>query len=198
MILHDKLKAGGYRLILASQSPRRRDLMRDAGLEFSTTSYDVDEVYPSETPADKVAGFLSNLKSDAYPEQLSDRDILITADTVVILGDEILGKPKGEDGAREMLHRLSGCSHRVITGVTLRSADRQKSFSTETTVHFATLSEEQIEYYITRYKPFDKAGSYGIQEWIGYIAIESIEGAFYNVMGLPIQRLYSELDLFTD
>lgn len=196
MILQERLKDSGYHLILASQSPRRRELMSDAGLEFRTTSYDVDEIYPDDLPADDVAGYLSRLKSDAYPDALDPREILITADTVVILGDRILGKPKGMDGAREMLRELSGSQHRVITGVTLRSADNKVSFSAETKVLFASLTEEEIEYYVERYRPLDKAGSYGIQEWIGYVGIESIEGAFYNVMGLPIQRLYKELALF--
>ncbi len=196
MILHDKLKQGGYRLILASQSPRRRDLMRDAGLEFDAVSYDVDEIYPEGTAAEDVAGFLSQLKNDAYPTPLADREILITADTVVILGDKILGKPKEKSDARAMLRSLSGSVHRVVTGVTLRSSSDKKSFSTETKVQFGELSDEQIEYYISRFRPMDKAGSYGIQEWIGYVAIEGIEGSFYNVMGLPIQRLYNELERF--
>ncbi len=170
--------------------------MHNAGLEFETTSYDVDEVYPPSTPAADVAGYLSELKSAAYPTPLTDRDILITADTVVILGDSILGKPTDEVDARTMLGRLSGGTHRVITGVTLRTAGRRLSFSTESEVCFAPLSDEQIDYYVSRYRPMDKAGSYGIQEWIGYVGIERIVGSVYNVRGLPIQRLDSELSLF--
>lgn len=183
-------------MILASQSPRRRDLMRDCGLEFRAVSYDIEEVYPATTPAGDVAEYLSKLKSDGYPEALGSREILITADTVVLLGDSILGKPRDVEGAFAMLSALSGAEHRVVTGVTLRSAGRSYSFSTVTRVQFAELSAEQIEYYVSQYQPLDKAGSYGIQEWIGYIGIESIEGSFYNVMGLPIQRLYRELSCF--
>lgn len=196
MLLHKLLEQRGVNLILASQSPRRRDLMRDCGLTFRAVSYDIEELYPDDLAATDVAEYLSALKSDGYPEQLHDSDILITADTVVLLGDEILGKPVGEEGARSMLRSLSGSEHCVVSGVTLRSSVKRVSFSTRTKVRFAELSEEQIEYYIEEYRPFDKAGSYGIQEWIGYVGIESIEGSFYNVMGLPIQRLYSELNKF--
>ncbi len=196
MLLHKALEEGGYSLILASQSPRRRDLIRDCGLDFRTARYEVDEIYPSTLAAEDVAEYLSVLKCDGYPEELGAREILITADTVVLLGDSVLGKPQGADGAREMLRTLSGREHRVVTGVTLRGLGRKRSFSVVTKVQFAALSEEQIEYYVESYKPMDKAGSYGIQEWIGYVGIESIEGSFYNVMGLPIQRLYSELSEF--
>ncbi len=196
MLLHEKVEAEGWRLILASQSPRRRDLMRDCGLAFDAVKYDVEEVYPAETPAEEVAEYLSKLKSDGYPLALEEREILITADTVVILGDRILGKPRDEAEARAMLSALSGAEHRVVTGVTLRSVVGSYSFSTVTRVRFGELSSDQIDYYVDRYRPLDKAGSYGIQEWIGYVGIESIDGSFYNVMGLPIQRLYSELSRF--
>ncbi len=198
MLLHNRLNDEGWSVILASQSPRRRDLMRDCGLTFRAVSYDVEECYPATLKAEEVAEYLSQLKSDGYPEALGDRDVLITADTVVILDGEILGKPRDESGAREMLRALSGAEHRVMTGVTLRSARGRESFSTTTKVRFVELSYEQIDYYVDEYRPLDKAGSYGIQEWIGYVAIESIEGSFYNVMGLPIQRLYSELSRFLD
>ncbi len=196
MLLHEKLEREGWRLILASQSPRRRDLMRDCGLVFEAVKYDVEELYPEQTPAEEVAEYLSKLKSDGYPLALEAREILITADTVVILEGQILGKPHDEAEARSMLKSLSGAEHRVVTGVTLRSVGRSYSFSTETRVRFGELTRDQIEYYVERYRPMDKAGSYGIQEWIGYVAIESIDGSFYNVMGLPIQRLYSELSRF--
>ncbi len=196
MLLHRELEERGYRLILASQSPRRRELMSGAGLNFSVVSYDVDEVYPAALHVDEVACYLSQLKSAAYTDELSDRDILITADTVVLLGDKVLGKPHGSSGARAMLNELSGSVHRVVTGVTIRSRGRSLSFSSETMVRFVTLSSDQIDYYVAEYSPLDKAGSYGIQEWIGYVGIESIEGSFYNVMGLPIQRLCSELSTF--
>ncbi len=183
-------------LILASQSPRRRQLMNDCGLSFRAVSYDVDESYPQELAAGAVAPYLSKLKSEAYPDPLKAKDVLITAYTVVVLGDTVLGKPHGIEGARTMLRSLSGALHEVVTGVTLRSVDKIHTFSATTKVQFAELSDEQIEYYIERFNPMDKAGSYGIQEWIGYVGVESIEGSFYNVMGLPIQRLYSELAKF--
>lgn len=198
MLLHEKLEREGWRLILASQSPRRRDLMRDCGLVFDAVKYDVEELYPEQTPAEDVAEYLSKLKSDGYPTTLLPSEILITADTVVLLEGAILGKPHSSEGAQKMLRSLSGREHRVVTGVTIRSESRCESFSTTTKVRFAELSQEQIEYYIDRYAPFDKAGSYGIQEWIGYVGIESIEGSFYNVMGLPIQRLCRELAKFIE
>ncbi|MFI3289909.1 MAG: Maf family nucleotide pyrophosphatase [Rikenellaceae bacterium] len=196
MLLHELIEEGGYKLILASQSPRRRQLMSDCGLEFRAISIDVEELFPEDLPSEEVAEYLSALKSSGYSLPLNSNEILITADTVVLIGDKILGKPDGEDGSRKMLRELSGSEHLVITGVSLRSSSLTKSFSTTTRVKFAELTDEQIDYYIDRYKPYDKAGSYGIQEWIGYIGIEGIDGSFYNVMGLPIQRLYKELTLF--
>lgn len=183
-------------MILASQSPRRRELMAGCGFEFRTAKYDVEEVYPATTPVEDVAEYLAKLKSDGYPERLAEGEVLITADTVVVLGAAVLGKPRDAEGARRMLRALSGATHKVITGVTLRSGERSRSFSAETEVRFAELSDEQIAHYVECYSPMDKAGSYGIQEWIGYVGVESIEGSFYNVMGLPIQRLHSELELF--
>ena len=195
MLLHDKLK--NYRLILASQSPRRRQLLSDAGLEFTLADrFECDETYPQDMPAEDVAEYLSRLKSDAYPEPLADGDILLTADTVVIADNRVLGKPSDRAEAIEMISLLSGCDHEVITGCTLRTATRQRSFSVRSKVHFRALDREEIEYYVDCYRPFDKAGAYGIQEWIGYVGIEGIEGSFYNVMGLPVQRLYSILKEF--
>ncbi len=170
--------------------------MSDCGFEFRTVKYDVEEVYPSSISAMDVAEYLSELKSSGYPDELGEREVLITADTVVLLGDDILGKPADRASAIEMLQRLSGAEHKVVTGVTLRSLERRVSFSSETLVRFSELSDEQIEYYVEEYRPMDKAGSYGIQEWIGYVGVESIEGSFYNVMGLPIQRLCRELERF--
>jgi len=158
--------------------------------------YGVDETWPQELAAERVPEFLSALKSDAYPEPLSPRDILLTADTVVICGGAILGKPHDESDARRMLAVLSGGSHTVVTGVTLRSTGRRCGFSVGSTVRFRALDAEEIDYYVEKYRPLDKAGSYGIQEWIGYAGIEGIEGSFYNVMGLPVQRLYAELKEF--
>ncbi len=193
MLLHDELKERGLRLILASQSPRRRALMSECGFEPLIVSIDVDESYPADLPAEDVATYLSELKSSGYTEELASGDILITADTVVIFDGEVLGKPSDRAAAFQMLSRLSGSEHRVITGVTLRTQSHSRTFAATSSVFFADLTAEQIEYYIDTYAPFDKAGSYGIQEWIGYVAIERIDGSFYNVMGLPIQRLYSEL-----
>lgn len=195
MLLHDKLKP--YRLILASQSPRRRQLLADAGIEFELAPrFECEESFSEEMPAAEVAEYLANLKSEAYPESLGEKDILLTADTVVIACNRILGKPADRAEAIAMITMLSGCEHEVVTGVTLRSAEKVKRFSVSSKVHFRTLSQEEIEYYVDTYKPFDKAGSYGIQEWIGYVGIEGIEGSFYNVMGLPVQRLYCELGEF--
>ena len=195
MLLHEKLK--NYRLILASRSPRRQQLLRDCGLEYTLAEpYEVEEIYPETLPCEEVPVYLSRLKSEAYPVPLDERDILITADTVVILDHDILGKPHNREEAISMLERLSGRSHRVVTGVTLRTRDRSLSFDAHSDVKFGPLSFEAIVYYIDRYQPFDKAGSYGIQEWIGYIGIEGIRGSFYNVMGLPIQKLYDQLNRF--
>ena len=149
-------------------------------------------------PADEVAAFLSRLKSEAYPEPLGGKDILITADTVVIADGRILGKPAGRETALDMLRSLSGRSHSVITGVTLRNGSRSRTFDSRTKVFFKQLSDEEIDYYVDRYRPYDKAGAYGIQEWIGYVAIERIEGSFYNVMGLPVQKLLTELEIFIE
>ena len=153
---------------------------------------------PADLPADEVAAFLSRLKSEAYPEPLGGKDILITADTVVIADGRILGKPAGRETALDMLRSLSGRSHSVITGVTLRNGSRSRTFDSRTKVFFKQLSDEEIDYYVDRYRPYDKAGAYGIQEWIGYVAIERIEGSFYNVMGLPVQKLLTELEIFIE
>ncbi len=195
MLLKDKLK--DYRLLLASHSPRRQELLRECGLDYTlVTKYDVEEIYPADMEAEQVAGFLSKLKSDAYPDELLEGDILLTADTTVVMEGRVFGKPADRAEAIEMIAELSGRSHTVITGVTIRSRGSLKQFATHTHVWFRELSREEIEYYVDNFKPMDKAGSYGIQEWIGFVAIEKIDGSFYNVMGLPIQRLYVELDKF--
>ena len=192
MLLKDKLQ--DYRLILASASPRRRELLAACDLDFVLAEkFECEECYPADLEADKVAEYLSQLKSNAYPHSLGEKEILLTADTVVILGDKILGKPKDSADAERMLKMLSGATHKVVTGVTLRTAKQTISFSAESLVSFRTLEAEEISYYVEKYRPLDKAGAYGIQEWIGYIGIEGIEGSFYNVMGLPVQRLYSAL-----
>ena len=192
MLLQDRLK--NYRLILASASPRRRELLAACDLDFVLAEkFECEECYPAYLEADKVAEYLSQLKSKAYPHALASNDILLTADTVVIADGEILGKPKDSADAKRMLKMLSGATHKVVTGVTLRTTERTISFSAESSVTFRSLEAEEIAYYIEKYRPLDKAGAYGIQEWIGYVGIEDIEGSFYNVMGLPVQRLYSAL-----
>lgn len=195
MILHQRLKS--YHLILASQSPRRQQLLSEAGLEYELSPrFECEEIFPNDLPASEVAEYLSRLKSEAYPQVLADGDILLTADTVVVAEEKILGKPADKDDAFAMLRMLSGREHEVITGVTLRSTKQTKSFSAHSKVRFRQLSDEEIAYYIETYSPMDKAGSYGIQEWIGYVGIEGIEGSFFNVMGLPIQRVWCELEKF--
>ena len=195
MLLHEKL--ADRQLILASASPRRRQLMEDAGLKFTLAQkFECDESYPATLPAADVAPFLSSLKSDAYPEKLGEGDILITADTTVVIDERVLGKPADRADAIEMLRAMSGRSHKVYTGVTLRSCEKKRTFAVETLVYFRDMSDEEIAYYVDNYRPYDKAGAYGIQEWIGYVAIERIEGSFFNVMGLPVQRLYTELSDF--
>lgn len=197
MLLHDKLKS--YNVILASASPRRRELLRATGIEYRLASkFDCDEEYPATLAAEEVAPYLSRLKSHAYPTALEYNDLLITADTTVVLDGTVLGKPHSEEDARQMIARLSGREHRVITGVTLRMANRERTFSSCSVVRFAELSDEQIDYYVDNFHPMDKAGAYGIQEWIGYVGIESIEGSFYNVMGLPVQRLCREIEAFIE
>ena len=197
MLLHDKLKE--FRLILASQSPRRQQLLTDAGLEYELAPrFECDEVFPDDMAADDVAGYLSRLKSEAYPAGLGERDILLTADTVVVVDNDILGKPASREDAVAMIQRMSGREHKVITGVTLRSTSAVKSFSVCSDVVFRALSDEEIAYYVDNYRPMDKAGAYGIQEWIGYVGIERINGSFYNVMGLPVQRVYVELATFLE
>lgn len=183
-----------YKIVLASGSPRRKELLAGLGLEFSVFCLkDIDESYPADLNAADVAGYISGKKADAYRQIIHDNELFITADTVVVSGNRILGKPTDRQNAIEMLQALSGKEHQVITGVTLVSAERRVSFSVTTDVRFCTLTDEEIEYYVDNYRPFDKAGAYGIQEWIGYIGVESISGSYFNVMGLPVQRLYREL-----
>lgn len=186
-----------HRLILASKSPRRQHLMREMGLEFEVRLHAVDESFPVNLRKEEVAVFLCEKKAAAFTaEEIRENEILITADTIVCLGDEILNKPANRAEAIEMLQKLSGVSHEVITGVCLRSNQKQHSFFVNTTVYFKKLTGSEIEYYVDRYKPFDKAGSYGIQEWIGFIGIERIVGSYFNVVGLPTARLYAELKRF--
>ena len=186
--------AQGFRLILASNSPRRKELLAGIDVPFEVRIIDgIDESYPSDMPTKDIAGYISQKKALAYRATLSDDELVITADTIVILGQEVMGKPKDEAEARRMLRELSGQTHQVITGVTLTTTQRQMSFSVETDVTFKQLTDEEIDYYITTYHPLDKAGAYGIQEWIGHIGVKRIDGCFYNVMGLPVPRLYALL-----
>ena len=182
-----------YKLILASASPRRQQLMKDAGFTFEVRLKNVEEKYPQELQWENVPEYLSKVKASAFREELKADEVLITADTVVCIHDRILGKPADRKEAISMLQELSGNRHLVVTGVSVTTRTEQLSFSSRTDVFFKRLSNEEIEFYVDTYKPFDKAGAYGIQEWIGYIGIERIEGSFYNVMGLPIQKLYETL-----
>lgn len=189
----------GHRLILASKSPRRRELMRGAGLDFTLAdNFAVEETYPADLPVRSVPLYLARLKAAAYPVPLDDDQILITADTVVILDEQIIGKPRDREDAIGMLTRLSGREHVVITGVCLTGAHRSKGFSVGSRVTFRELGRDEIEYYVDKYQPYDKAGAYGIQEWIGYVGIKGVKGSFYNVMGLPVQSLYINLIKFID
>jgi septum formation protein len=183
--------------ILGSQSPRRKELLAGIGVEFEVRIKDTEEVYPDSLPASEVPEFLAKLKANALLPDLADYEVVICADTVVILEGEILGKPTDFNDAKQMLTRLSGKRHTVITGVFIGSKTKSTSFSEHTEVEFEDLMEEEIEFYINHYKPFDKAGSYGVQEWIGYVAVKRMEGTYTNVMGLPTNRLHREILKFT-
>ena len=186
-----------YHILLASKSPRRRELLSNLRVPFNCISLGgIDETYPEDMPANEVPQFLANKKADAYISNINTNEMVITADTLVIKGDKIYGKPKNQEEALSMLGELSGEVHKVISGVCILTKDRRTSFPSETEVKFANLNDEDIRYYIENYLPLDKAGAYGIQEWIGCVAVEWIKGSFYNVMGLPVHRLYQELKLF--
>ncbi len=185
-----------YQLILASQSPRRQEMLKELGVEFEIRLKEVEEVYPEGLSATEIPVYLAELKASAFLNDIKDKDLVITADTIVCVDDWILGKPKDRADAVKMLKALSGRSHKVVSGVCLTSLKKKLSFSTTTDVHFKVLTDDEINYYIDNYKPFDKAGAYGIQEWIGFIGIDGIEGSYFNVVGLPIQRLYQELSNF--
>ncbi len=185
------------KIILASGSPRRRELLAGMGIPFDTARpYPVDERYPESLAPHDVPAYLAELKSRAYPNALTDNQILITADTVVIHGGRVIGKPKGREDAIEILGSLSGSTHEVTTGIAIRNRSAQKILSETARVVFGPLSPAEIEYYVDNFRPYDKAGAYGIQEWIGYVGIERIEGSFYNVMGLPTRLLYTGLTEF--
>lgn len=182
-----------YNIILASKSPRRQQLLASLNIDFSVQTKHVDETYPEELRREQVPVYLAELKADAFKSQLKALDLLITADTVVCIENEILGKPKNYEQAYRMLERLSNRKHQVITGVCLSAVHKTKSFFAQTDVQFKQLSHQEIDFYIRKFQPYDKAGAYGIQEWIGSIGITTINGSFYNVMGLPIQKLYQEI-----
>lgn len=186
-----------YNLLLGSKSPRRQSLLKALGLRFDQIEIEVDEVYPTHLQGAEIARFLCELKADAYPTNLlTIDDILVTADTIVWLDGQCIGKPEGSNEAVEMLQRLSGKQHSVYTAICLKSSTQKVVFHAHTLVNFRKLSQNEIEYYVSHHKPFDKAGSYGIQDWIGYIGITGIEGCYYNVMGFPVQMFYEELTKF--
>lgn len=183
-----------YKVVLASNSPRRKELLTGLGIDYEVkTLPDIDESFPGGLSEVETATYIARAKADVYRNIMQSDELIITADTIVWLDGEVMGKPVDEEDARRMLRALSGKTHQVITGVCLMTIDSQKAFATVTDVTFCHLSEEEIDYYVERYRPMDKAGSYGIQEWIGFVGVESISGSYFNVMGLPIQRLYTEL-----
>lgn len=186
-----------YNVVLASNSPRRKQLLEQLGVKFTTRVIgDIDESYPDDMPADEIAAFISSKKSAVYRSQIKDNELVITADTVVVCADSVLGKPKDADDACRMLSNLSGKSHKVITGVTIATVDMISTFSCVTEVEFDELTDAEIQYYVNQYRPMDKAGAYGIQEWIGCVGVKGMRGSYYNVMGLPVQRLYKVLKDF--
>lgn len=196
MLLPDKLK--NYSVVLVSQSPRRRELLKGLEVDFQCTSVDTNERYPDGLQGAQIPTYIAEHKADAYLPLMSEGTLAITADTVVLVNNNVLGKPQSRSEAVTMLQTLSNNTHKVITGVCIFTKHKRKVFHALSEVTFTALSLEEIEHYIDVYKPFDKAGSYGVQEWIGYIGIEKIVGSYFNVMGLPIQRLYKELNQFLD
>lgn len=183
-----------YHIILASNSPRRRELLSGLGINFDVKVLpDLDETYPQQLPVGEVAQYIAAKKADAYRNVMSNDDLIITADTIVVADGEVMGKPVDAQEAHQMLCKLSGRKHQVITGVCLTTMSSQRQFSVTTDVTFKRLTSQEIDFYIENYQPYDKAGAYGIQEWIGYIAVTGIEGSYFNVMGLPVQRIYEEL-----
>lgn len=185
-----------YQFILASKSPRRQFLLKDLGLEFEVHTKDVDESFSEDLKAQEIPLYLCEKKANAFDQELNDNTIVITADTIVWVDGQVLNKPENFEDAVRMLKLLSGKMHEVYTGVCLKSKHKTKSFYALTKVYFKHLSQEEIEYYVNNFHPYDKAGSYGAQEWIGYIAVERIEGSYFNVMGLPLKELYEELLVF--
>jgi len=189
-MLREKLK--NYTVILASGSPRRQQFFKELDLDFIIQIKEVEEIYPKELKGTEITDFLANLKSKPF-KNLSKNDLLVTSDTIVWLNDKALGKPKNEEEAFAMLKELSGKKHEVITSISIKSSEFQKIINDITVVYFKQITDEEINYYVKNYKPFDKAGAYGIQEWLGFIAIHKMEGSYFNVAGLPIHKLYNEL-----
>ena len=184
----------GYKVILASNSPRRKELLGGLGIDFEVrTLSDIDESYPNALRGENIPMFISGKKAEAYKQGMAEDEMIITADTIVYDNGQVLGKPKNRGEAVQMLKGLSGHAHEVITGVSIVTKKKTVQFASTSKVTFSTLTDEEIAYYVDTYKPYDKAGAYGIQEWIGYVAVTRIEGSYFNVMGLPIQKLYSEL-----
>ena len=191
----DNLK--NYKIVLASNSPRRKELLQRLGVPFKVrTLFGIDEHYPDTLRGEDIVRYISRVKAQAYRTSMAPDELLITAATIVCLGGEVMGKPTDAEAARKMLRQLSGQTHQVITGVTIVTQKRTEDFAVTTQVTFAELSDEEIDYYVDNYIPFDKAGAYGIQEWIGMVAVEGIKGSYFNVVGLPIQRLYQRLKTF--
>lgn len=191
---HSSKDGKGFKLILASNSPRRRELLAGLGYPYEVRVLDdIDESYPESLRGSDIASYISRMKANAYRTIMADDELIITADTIVCLDEQVLGKPADEAEAIAMLRSLSGRTHQVYTGVALTTKEYQTDFVSCSHVTFAKLTEEEIHHYVTLYRPMDKAGAYGIQEWIGYIGVERIEGSYFNVMGLPVQRLYTEL-----
>ena len=187
----------GYRVVLASNSPRRKELLAGLGIDFTVrTLSDIDENYPDTLRGEEIPIYISGKKAEAYKKTMADDELIITADTIVYDNHQVLGKPHSREEAIQMLRELSGHAHEVITGVTIVTKQKTIQFASTSKVFFASLTNEEITYYVNTYQPFDKAGSYGIQEWIGFVAVTRIEGSYFNVMGLPIQRLYTELKNF--
>lgn len=183
-----------YKVILASGSPRRRELMAGLGVNYEVRILpDVDESYPDTLQGEEIPLYIAKEKADAYIPMMQPDELIITADTIVWLDGKVLGKPRDREDALQMLRTMSGRTHEVFTGVCITTTDWQRSFTAQTEVRFATLSEEEIAYYVDNFQPMDKAGAYGVQEWIGFIGVENISGSYYNIMGLPVQRLYREL-----
>jgi septum formation protein len=186
-----------YHIVLASNSPRRKELLAGLDIDFEVRlKKGIDEKYPQSLPVMEVAEYISGVKADAYLPTLRENELLITADTVVIVDNEIFGKPVDKEDANRMLKTLSGRTHSVVTGVCMQTKQRRNSFSVRSDVTFAQLTDEEINYYVNTYQPFDKAGAYGIQEWIGLVGVTCIKGSYFNVMGLPVQRICAELKNF--